>query len=186
MNADLLKKPYRALFYDDLKEYERVIEELTDHLKGNPNNGIAYNNRGVAYWEIGDFERALLDLDMAIQNATGGHIPFLNRGQLSEKLGDIEKAIEDYSRAIAVAHDATAYRCRALAYVKVKALSNAIDDFSQAILLEPNFRETYLNRAKAYEAIGDLENAQRDLQLAQAAGSKPGANEVPRSNSDRS
>ena len=58
------------------------------------------------------------------------------------------------------------FRCRAYAYLKMGNAERAIDDFTSAIALHPTFKQTYIARGKAFELVGDLENAQRDYERA--------------------
>ena len=48
----------------------------------------------------------------------------------------------------------------------------AVDDFSQAILLNPKNAMAYANRAMAYEKLGKKKLAQKDLERAKSLGYK--------------
>lgn|SRR5262249_8708917 len=167
---DLTRESFRMLLYDELEEYESTIQMLTEHLVRNPSDGIAYNNRGVAYSEIGEGEKALLDFEKAIELSPGDAMPFLNRGDLYQRArpaGGFAEAIEDYSRAISIEpDDASFHRCKAHACLKAERLQEALDSFSNAIRLEPEFRQTYLDRAQTYEQLGEKEKAKPDFQRA--------------------
>jgi len=166
----LTAKSYRILLYDELEEYESAIEVLTQHLARNPTDGIAYNNRGLACSEIGRGEEALLDLERAIEFSSGDPIPFVNRGNLYERvrpIGDFDKAIEDYSRAIAIdPNNPTFHRCKAHACLKMERLEDAIESFSNAIRLDSEFRQTYVDRGRAYERLGRKQEAKLDFDRA--------------------
>lgn len=63
---DIRVRPYAALMYDELEEYEEAIEALTTHIDRGGATGAAYNNRAVALWETGHSAEALADFDRAI------------------------------------------------------------------------------------------------------------------------
>ena len=167
---DLTVKSYRVLFYDELEEYESAIRFLTEHLKVNPTDGIAYNNRGLAYSEIGRGEEALLDFKKAMELSPSDPNPYLNRGALYERtqpVGEFDDAIKDFAKAISInPNDASFHRCKAYACLKVNRLQEAIDSFTNAILLEPEFRQTYIDRGETYKKVGDETKAQQDLLIA--------------------
>jgi len=166
-SRDLTAKSYRILFYDELEEYESAIQTLTEHLIANPANGIAYNNRGLAYSEIGQGEKALLDFEKAMEFSQGDPNPFVNRGDLFQRaqpVGRFAEAIDDYSRAISIEpNNDTFHRSKDYACLKMERLEEAIESFSNAIHLDPEFRQTYLDRGQTYEKLGRDEEAQLDF-----------------------
>lgn len=167
---DLTAKSYRILFYDELEEYESAIRLLTEHLKANPTDGIAYNNRGLAYSEIGRGEEALLDFKKAMELSPSDPNPYLNRGALYERaqpVGKFDEAINDFAKAISInPNDPGFHRCKAYACLKINRLLEAIDSFTNAILLEPEFRQTYMDRGETYKRVGDESRAQQDFLIA--------------------
>jgi len=167
---DLLSKSYRIFLFDTLEHYEHVIEKLTDYLKIDPHNGTAYNNRGLAFSEIGKGKEALLDFAKAMEFSPNDPMPYINRGDLYERAkptGRFLEAIEDYSRAIAIdGKDATIHRCRAYACLEVNRLHDAIDSSSEAIRLDPDFAQTYIDRSEVYRRLGDDKRAEQDSDIA--------------------
>jgi Flp pilus assembly protein TadD len=122
-------KSYQVLFHDEFEGYEEAMRFLTEHSKSNPRDGVAYNNRGQAYSEIGQGEEALLDFERAIELSPRDPTPYMNRGDL-------------YSR-----------------HKPVAKFAEAIDDFTKAILINPN--DASFHRCKAYAClkVGQLQEA---------------------------
>lgn len=79
-----IDKEYKALLYDSLEEYEEVINALTEYIKSNP-TGIAYNNRGVAYWEIGKNKEAILNFEKALKLLPNNKTIIFNLKSIREK-----------------------------------------------------------------------------------------------------
>ncbi len=53
-------------------------------------------------------------------------------------------------------------RCRANAYYRLGEVERAIEDFDQAITLDPNHAQAFNNRANAYDHLGEVERAIED------------------------
>ena len=51
--------------------------------------------------------------------------------------------------------------------------SQAIEDFTEAVRLEPQFSDAYKNRGLLYTALGMVEEAQRDIDKAVELGIDP-------------
>jgi tetratricopeptide (TPR) repeat protein len=170
MTYDLLAQPYRYFLFDELEDYELAIKTLTDCLKNDPRNGVAYNNRGLAHSEIGHAEEALHDFALAIECSPIDPLPYVNRADLylrAKPEARLQEAIEDFTHAIALnSNNATFHRCRAHACLKANRLQDAVDSFSIAIQLEPDFRQTYIDRGKIYQQIGEDEKAKQDFDMA--------------------
>lgn len=62
--------------------------------------------------------------------------------------------------------DATIHRCRAYACLEVNRLHDAIDSFSEAIRLDPDFAQTYIDRSEVYRRLGDDKRAEQDSDVA--------------------
>lgn len=97
--------------------------------------------------------------------------------------GSFVPAIEKFTTAIITAEDAKEkalykskdmynyklswnYENRAFCYLMMKNWNKAIDDLSKEIALRPNHQESYINRAKAYKALGKGKEAAADFAMA--------------------
>jgi len=77
----------------------REIELWTSMIRGNPNSGDAYYNRGLIYQRLNDKEAAIFDYSQAIQqNFHDPHV-YQNRGILRGAIGDKQGAVEDLRHA---------------------------------------------------------------------------------------
>ncbi|WP_373537852.1 tetratricopeptide repeat protein [Microcoleus sp.] len=75
-----------------IADYDRAIQL-------NPNDAIAYNNRGVTKYALGRNQEAIADYDRAIQLNPNYADAYKNRGNLKSTLDDKQSAIEDYQKA---------------------------------------------------------------------------------------
>src|SRR6476660_6152506 len=71
-------------------------------IQRNPQDAVAYFNRGFVYGELGEFDAAIADLTSAIEfdpNLAGA---YHMRGFVFDEKGEYERAIADYTRAIEI------------------------------------------------------------------------------------
>lgn len=166
----LLSKSLRVLLFDEITEYESVIATLNEHLAAHPDDAIAYNNRGLAHSEMGQAADALRDFSEAMKHAPADPVPYMNRGDLylrTKPQPRFKDAIADFDKAISLkADDATFHRRRAHACLAAEQLREALKSFDDAINLDPDFGQTYLERAELYRRLGDTPSADRDLHQA--------------------
>ncbi|HVZ17841.1 MAG TPA: tetratricopeptide repeat protein, partial [Terriglobales bacterium] len=177
----LLSKSLRVLLFDELEEYRQVIATLDEHLRTHAGDAVAYNNRGLAHSEIGDANDALRDFGEAIRHAPADPIPLMNRGDLylrHKPQPIFKEAIADFDRAITLkGDDPSFHRRRAHACLAANLLEDALKSFDRAIELDPEFQQTYVERAELYARLGDAAKADRDrrsLRELQTLASIPG------------
>ena len=170
MSESPATKSYRALFFDELEEYHDYIAKLTELVSADPLNASAYNNRGVAYYEIGESANAIEDFERAAKTNKNDPIPSVNLAELLSNKGDA-KAILHYDEALA--RDPTSKSLilsRAYGLQKLGEHPSAIDGFTDAINLDPEFAQTYIARAKSHGAVGNTNKAEADRATARALG----------------
>jgi len=123
------------------RQFVKSIALLDQMLQEQPNNAIAYGDRGLDYLESAQYERAIRDLTMAL------------------KLDPTD--IEPLGR-------------RAFCYAQLHKYDDAIADYNRLIQLVPNDGMWYLDRAHAYEKMGNSQMAKLDKQHAAERGCSPG------------
>lgn len=130
---------------------------------------VAHHNRAIGYRRTAEYDRAMLDYNEAI--AIDGSYPhgFVDRGALSAFLGDYDRAIADENEAIGLAPDSGAYYVRGYAYSHKSQYKNAVQDFDEAIRLNPGDALALTARCFTRMALDQLDEAladcNRSLQL---------------------
>jgi tetratricopeptide (TPR) repeat protein len=164
MKNDILTRYYQVLLYDYMEEYEESIKFLSEYISNIKNNPFAYNNRGITYSEVGMLEEAVSDFEESVKIKMN-HIPYKNLGMILEGNGFLDKALEAYNNALNFYDkDATILRCRAHLYIKLGKTEDAINDFTRAIKIEPDFAYTYFERSEQYKLQKKNELALKDLE----------------------
>jgi len=116
----------------------------TQVIRHEPWNTEAHNNRASYYFEMGDYTSALADYDAALSHAP----------QVS--------ATHAAKRRSAYFND------RAITYVRLGKMNEAVADASSAISLRPNRADYYQNRSNMYRRLGMVEAAAADGDKAQS------------------
>lgn len=88
-------------------------------------------------------------------------------GFLQHKRGDYVNAIESFNHAIEInPRKAAYYTYRCHSKMLNQQLQAGIDDCTKAIALDSREKHAYLNRAKAFQIMGKVKEAQEDLRIA--------------------
>ena len=150
-----------------LKQTKIAIEAYSYVVELNPNNAVAYNNRGVAYDQRGRFDKAMKDYETSIALNPDFAEAYNNRGVAYRNKNKYDWAIKDYTKAIELNSDyAVAYNNRGNAYDGKGDINRAIDDYNTAIKLDPGYVIAYNNRGRAYSRKDEINKAINDYNMA--------------------
>src|SRR3990167_4842469 len=172
----------RGNAYRNKGHIDRAIEDYNKAIALDRNYADAYGNRGNAYRNKGQNDRAIEDYNKVIALDPNNVKAYNNRGGAYDNKGQNDRAIEDYNKAIALdPNNAAAYNNRGAVYAKnslIKALldknknpriadvyknnadedyDRAIEDYNNAIALDPNYADAYARRGSAYDNKGQYD-----------------------------
>ena len=156
----------RASLYIEMNKISDAISDYERILKLEPDNEEARYNIGMLYLENQDFKSAetqFVDLLRYRPNSILYHqgMAFLNKAT-----GNYSKAASNFSDVIKTSPTVTLLANRADCYLMLNKLSEAADDINSAIQIDPNDGYLYLLRAKLKKMRYEIEESQKDLQLA--------------------
>jgi tetratricopeptide (TPR) repeat protein len=139
---------------DRIAACSRIIER-------NPNDAVAYYNRGDAYsGKVADVDRAIADLDRAITLYPKYAEAYYRRGLAYNTKGNHDREIADYSQAIALNPKyIDAYHDRGYAYKDKGDRGKADGDFEQAVRLDPNNARAFYYRCWTHNEKGEYDLA---------------------------
>lgn len=154
----------------DVATIERKINEDKDNWTPEE-----FFDSGLTNYRLGDYQRALNFFTWAIERRANYSGAYLERGFTYYKLGDERSAIEDYDRAIEINNNwdgrtlSSAYFERGFAYFYLARKENhsqnmqaAIENWTKTIELRENYSIAHYNRALAYAALDDRDEAIKD------------------------
>jgi hypothetical protein len=126
-------------------DYKGAIADFDSILAVDPTCSLAYDNRGVAKAGLQDVQGALRDYNRAIALAPGYRDPYRNRALLKSDRRDFKGALEDLNVAVSLSSGYTRAQVladRAVVYMMLFQDNKALKDYSAALKLKPQERET--------------------------------------------
>ena len=143
--------------------YKAAITNYTKAIDMDPNDYMAFSNRGLAKYNLKDYAGAISDYTKAIDLNSKKAYFFSNRGIAKYNLNDCAGAILDYSRAIDLdSKEAYFFSNRGLAKKYLKDYAGAISDYTKAIEIDPSKTKFYIERATAKYYLKDYAGAISD------------------------
>ncbi|BAZ10518.1 TPR repeat-containing protein [Calothrix sp. NIES-4071] len=128
---------FGALLYN-FGNYKSAIDNYTLAIQCNPQDGIAYFNRGIAKVMIDEYEAAIEDFNQALQINPQNSQAYTERGIARSMIGNNEAAIEDCSHAIQLNPELyRAYYGRGDARLYTGDIEGAIEDFTYLVSNKP-------------------------------------------------
>ncbi|XP_072423984.1 uncharacterized protein ttc6 [Chiloscyllium punctatum] len=152
------------------KAYHLAIADLTEAINLNETCTLGYFNRAVCYQKMNDLQKALKDYGIVLLLGSDKRLTLkvlVNRGLLYLKMDDHQNALKDFKAANAeepenaYIHHAVAICCHKLQY-----LEDAVNNFSQALKLDPFFVDAYNGRGNVYmdsAHTAGIKQAQKDF-----------------------
>jgi tetratricopeptide (TPR) repeat protein len=166
--------------------YEEAIEYYDKAIAKNPNYADAYHDRGHCKDCLQDYYGAILDFNKNIELDPDDVMSYYNRARSKYSLQDYSGVIEDNIIALELLKknkNLPAYvpnNIKQLIYLNNGLSRNglmefelAINDFTEAIKLDPDFADAYQNRAVSNMCLQDpteaIKDAERALELGNSA-----------------
>lgn len=153
--------------YRDTGYHKHAEKAFTEAIELNPENFLAWHNRGWAYIEQEKYKEAIADFDKAAELKPDSELPYFGRAWIYNHLKEYAAAIKEYDKAIELnPKNAMGWNNRGAAKSWLNQMREAIADYDKAIELKPNYIKAYANRGKAFRALGDDTKADADFQRA--------------------
>jgi tetratricopeptide (TPR) repeat protein len=131
--------------------FELAIENYDEAIRLDPQDALAYHSRGTAYLLLRQIERAIEDYYEAIkldpQYAWG-----------YKAIGDAHVRLSQEAQ-----HEWDTMSPEALTQETARQYQRAIENYDEAIRLDPKLAGAYHNRSVAYRLLGEPERAQQDF-----------------------
>ena len=152
-----------------LKDFYGAISDYTKSLKINPDFIDAYYDRGKLKFDLNDMYGAISDSNLAIEIDPDYAKAYINRGAAKTALKDFYGAKSDLDTAIKIGSNLSsfdlsiAYYNRARNNEFMNNFNEALNDFSKAIDIKPDFKSAYTNRGTIKYSLEDFYGAIEDF-----------------------
>ena len=84
-----------------------AIKHFSKTIELEPDNAIAYHQRGIAYYNLGDYQNALIDFNKTIELDSDNMDAYGNRSLVEIELKDYKSALDDIEKILKIAPDST-------------------------------------------------------------------------------
>jgi Flp pilus assembly protein TadD len=138
-----------------LRQYEFAIAHLDYALAAAPQDAAIHHYRGLALQKARRFDEAIAALQTAIELQPDQPALYLNLANTLADAGDAELALAFYDQIIAQYPSALAFNNRGNLHLDQGRFSLAMQDFTQAITLQPDQPRFFWNKALLHLLLGD-------------------------------
>lgn len=159
----------RGLAHSRSGDQDRAIEDYSAAIRLDPGYTDAYIGRGWSYARKALNARAIEDYTTALRLAPRHALAYNNRCMVYRKEGQYDRAITDCTRSIELGLGTDlhwSYSNRGWAYLGKRLYRRAIDDYSTAIELKPDYAHAFYGRGRAYWGAGEWRRAAEDYRRA--------------------
>jgi len=130
------------------KNPDQALADLTKSISFLSNQSMTYYARGTIYMQQGNYQDAISDFINAISLKPDDIQSQINLSSCYRSLKNYQAAIDQYTVALEIGTmQSKVLNGRGATYLDRGNLQPALNDFNQAILLDPEYTKAYLNRA---------------------------------------
>jgi tetratricopeptide (TPR) repeat protein/S1-C subfamily serine protease len=147
----------RGMAYLALKDYKQAIADYTQAIQLDPKDAIYYSSRGGVYLILKDYKQAISDLTETIRRDPK-NAPYTVQGLRYSEFKDDKDILISYTTIMSIT-----YSERGNAYMQLKDYKQAINDYTQAIQLNPKNADYYAIRGGIYFLLEEYKQGIDDL-----------------------
>jgi tetratricopeptide (TPR) repeat protein len=162
----------RSLLWHDKGDFAKAIEDISEAIRGRPQDANYYVIRSSLWHEMQEFEKELDDLAVVKNLKPKDKTAYDRRAEIWEQKGEFQKAIEEYTTLIQHDRDnPDLYIARGHLSQKAHSPANALLDYIEALARGPRWPDAHSNLAWFFATATDpkYRNAKRSLKLATEA-----------------
>lgn len=181
----------RSVSYANTHQYKEALDDLNYILTNFPDHANSYFNRGVIYENLGLYANAIKDYSETIKLRPDFILAYHYRGIARFRMNDLDGALEDYTKALDMGknmemdvvkakefglNSSALYFNRGVVFQKKGYHQNAIEDYTQVLIIDPSSAKAYYNRGIAKMALSQADEALKDLEIASRLGFEQAGN----------
>jgi tetratricopeptide (TPR) repeat protein len=156
---------YRAISYNAMGRVDLALVDIAHSLQLEPYNPETYYFRGGVYLSQSNYELALNDFERAIEIDPQYPYTYIGLGELYTHLKKYEEAMLQYSIALSfdTGFESSIYFGRGTLNILVSNYTQALNDFTSSIEIDPNNAEAYRYRGAVLFELDRINAAIQDL-----------------------
>ena len=147
-------------------KYPEAITAFEQAVKSQPDFVPAWNQLSVVYRDSNQLDKALAAINQAIQLQPNNPNLYNQKLAILSDLKRYKEAAAAINKAIELSPRAAFYNNRGIVRSELGDKPGAIDDYTQAIKINPNYADAYYNRGITRNELGDKQGAIDDYTLA--------------------
>ncbi|MCW9679361.1 tetratricopeptide repeat protein [Dolichospermum planctonicum UHCC 0167] len=147
----------RGMQYVISREYKKAIKDFTEAIRLDDKSVFYYGYRGIAYSGLKQYKQAISDLTETIRRDPK-NAPYTVGGLRYSEFKDNKILISSYNKRISIV-----YKARGDSHWNLKNYKQAIDDYTQAIKIDPKNAIYYDARGNTYFQLKDYKQAINDF-----------------------
>jgi tetratricopeptide (TPR) repeat protein len=153
------------------KEYRAALIRFDKAIELDPGFAEAYYERGRTHLALNEYQEALRDFDTAIGLDPQFAEPHNARGYICLAQKEYREALKEFNAAIDLKPESertlsVAYFSRGFAYSGLGRHQEAINDYTRAIGIRPDYASFYTKRGTAYQETNNHLQALKDFDMA--------------------
>lgn len=167
---------YAGVMYEHNNDPKKAIPYYQYAMEKDANSTIA-ERLANCYQNLGDFMEALVWVNRAIELNEDDYDFILLKADLLNDLGDVDGGIKELDKFILKYPEFFyGYYRRGFFKDNAKRIDDALEDYSLAIALNPNYAYSYLGRGDMLKAKGDNVKAMADYRMVVEIDTVPSSN----------
>jgi tetratricopeptide (TPR) repeat protein len=156
-----------------LKQYTEALTAYEKALRLDPNDALAYGNKGYVLNKLERYEEALVACEQALLLNSKDVVAYVNKGQALNELERYEEALVACEQAIRLdPKNAATYVNKGYALNQLNLYEEALAAYEQAIRLNPNYALAFRNKANTLRILDREKEAQQAYAKARELGYK--------------
>lgn len=161
----------KAQVLEWLGDYLGAVNAFSKNLEFAPDDQVALYRRAENYKKLGQPKEALADYDRLVGAGYKKTFIYSGRAIVRSQLKDFPGALSDAEKAIELSHtDSRGWFAKGCALYDMRSQDRGVACFSEALKLDPNGKEIWSMRSRAYESLGKLKEARADRKQARLLG----------------
>ncbi len=143
-----------------------LFEELSEEIWGEPNYSKMYCDIANSKYESGNYEHAIIACHQSLQINPNEYFAFYLQGRIYSYKEDYPLSIYYFSKALKIKKTFFLFLQRGISEYELKNYEDAINDFKEAISLNPEYTPSYYFMANCKYELENYAGAVLDLNSA--------------------